>query len=90
MSRILYYIALFVWAFGASIPLFCMSTNAFFRGNSKRNFYFWTFYNRMFCRLFFRIRFELRENLDAKQQYIFLPNHHLGVRYCPEEQEVGK
>ena len=82
MSRLLYYTALTVWALGASIPLFCMSLNALFRGDPKRNFYFWTFYNRNFCRLFFRIRFELRENLDANKQYIFLPNHHSSMDGC--------
>ena len=82
MSRLLYYVALFVWALGAGIPQFLMFVNATLGGSPKRNFYFWTLYNRNFCRLFFRIRFDLRTGLDANKQYIFLPNHHSSMDGC--------
>lgn len=82
MSRFLYYSALVVWALGASVPSLLMSTNLLFRGSIQRNFVFWAWYNRMFCALFFRITHVCHEKLDAKKQYIFLPNHHSSLDGC--------
>ena len=82
MIHFLYYFVLFLWVIGAFIPSFLMSVNGLFRGGLKRNFSFWSAYNRIFCRIFFRIHTETCEELDSTKQYIFLPNHHSSMDGC--------
>jgi 1-acyl-sn-glycerol-3-phosphate acyltransferase len=81
VARFLYYFVIIVWALGASIPLFLMFCNRMLLLSSN-HFSIWHGYNRNFCRIFFRIHHVQRSVLDAKKQYVFLPNHHSSLDGC--------